>query len=55
MMIVEAIRVSVRSMGKRRLHSTCCSQRIVGQPHAAGIIDTPLTSTDGRLAPHNGD
>ena len=52
-MIVEAIRCS--SEIHEQAQSAWCSQQMVGQPRAAVIINTPLTSTDGRLALHSGD
>ena len=54
-MLVEAIRYSSEIYEQALLESAWCSQQMVGQPHAAAIIDTPLTSTDSRLAPHSGD
>ena len=54
-MLVEAIHYSSKIYEQALLQSAWCSQWMVGQPHAAVIIDTPLTSTDGRLAPHSSD
>ena len=48
-MIIEAIRCSCEIYEQALLQSAWCGQQMVGQPRAAVIIDTPLTSIDGYM------